>query len=53
MLGLNPERDHYLSTTFLAVSLFLLFLNRIPAGPPRIKTPTDMNLANSTSNINH
>ena len=36
-----------------ATIIVLLFLNRIPAGPPRIKTPTDMNLANSTSNINH
>ena len=29
VLGLNSERDHYLSTTFLAVLLFLLFLNRM------------------------
>ena len=36
-----------------ATIIVLLLLNRIPAGPPRIKTPTDMNLANSTSNINH
>ena len=36
-----------------ATIIVLLFLNRIPAGPPRIKTPTDMNIANSTSNINH
>jgi len=36
-----------------ATIIVLLFLNRIPAGPPRIKTPTDMNFANSTSNINH
>jgi len=36
-----------------ATIIVLLFLNRIPAGPPRIKTPTDINLANSTSNINH
>lgn len=36
-----------------ATIIVLLFLNRIPAGPPRIKTPTNMNIANSTSNINH
>ena len=36
-----------------ATIIVLLFLNRIPAGSPRIKTPTDMNIANSTSNINH
>lgn len=36
VIGLNPERDHYLSTTFLAVSLFLLFLNRMQEKPTTI-----------------
>ena len=44
-----------LATVFavVAIGFAILFLNKIPASPPPIRTPTDMNLSNSTSNINH
>ena len=32
-LGLNAERDHYLTTTFAAILLFLFFLCRVQTGP--------------------
>jgi surface polysaccharide O-acyltransferase-like enzyme len=32
-LGLNAERDHYLTTTLAAILLFLLFLSRVQTGP--------------------
>ena len=44
-----------LATVFavVAIGFAILFLHKMPASPPPIRTPTDMNLANSTSNINH
>ena len=36
----------------VAIGIALVFLNKMKANPPPIRNPSDMNLANSTSNIN-
>lgn len=37
----------------VALGLAILFLNRMKASPPPIKNPSDLNIANSASNINN
>ena len=37
----------------VALGLAILFLNRMKASPPPVRNPSDVNIANSTSNINN